>query len=223
MVSIEDSRISKEGNLFIAKCVCGITLPFTSKNSALNMLNRGSCRKCAKNYRNVGDHNYEIFKFENKWGTFCSGCGGEQLYTRKDHAKQSYLMDWQCRNCAAKSKSYSNNAPIGDRKRVYNKFYKSSKDRRISWELNDETMFANFTGFCALTGWPISLSYGKQTASLDRIDSSMGYTEGNIQWVHTMVNMSKNKYTQKDFIDMCIAVSKLQCTEVNILDKINNK
>lgn len=36
----------------------------------------------------------------------------------------------------------------------------------------------------------------------------MGYTEENVQWVHTMVNMSKNKYKQVDFINMCISVAQ---------------
>jgi len=45
------------------------------------------------------------------------------------------------------------------------------------------------------------------TASLDRIDSSKGYIEGNVQWVHKMVNMSKQQYTQEEFINMCIAVA----------------
>jgi hypothetical protein len=47
----------------------------------------------------------------------------------------------------------------------------------------------------------------KNTASLDRIDSSRGYIEGNVQWVHKMANMCKQHYSQKRFIDMCIAVS----------------
>ena len=45
------------------------------------------------------------------------------------------------------------------------------------------------------------------TASLDRINSSMGYIEGNVQWVHKMVNMSKQQYTQEEFINMSKAVA----------------
>lgn len=64
-----------------------------------------------------------------------------------------------------------------------------------------------YDGFCSLTGWEIDMSYNNDTASLDRKDSSKGYTKDNIQWVHSMVNMSKNKYDQNKFIDMCIAVA----------------
>ena len=61
---------------------------------------------------------------------------------------------------------------------------------------------------CALTGWDIdAMEVNVNTASLDRIDSSKGYIEGNVQWVHKMVNMSKQQYTQEEFIDMCTAVA----------------
>ena len=46
----------------------------------------------------------------------------------------------------------------------------------------------------------------KMNKSLDRVDSSKGYIEGNVQWVHKMVNMSKQQYTQEEFIEMCTAV-----------------
>ena len=61
---------------------------------------------------------------------------------------------------------------------------------------------------CALTGWDIDAkNVAKNTASLDRIDSSIGYVEGNVQWVHKMVNMCKQQYTQEEFLSMCDAVS----------------
>jgi hypothetical protein len=58
-----------------------------------------------------------------------------------------------------------------------------------------------------LTGWKIDILYKNSTASLDRIDSKKGYTTDNIRWVHTMVNMCKNKYREEDFIKMCIDIT----------------
>lgn len=43
----------------------------------------------------------------------------------------------------------------------------------------------------------------KRTVSLDRIDSSIGYIEGNVQWVHKDVNIMKNKYSNDYFIEIC--------------------
>ncbi len=41
------------------------------------------------------------------------------------------------------------------------------------------------------------------TASLDRIDSSRGYTLDNIQWVHKDLNKMKTNYPNDYFIKMC--------------------
>lgn len=41
------------------------------------------------------------------------------------------------------------------------------------------------------------------TASLDRIDSSKGYTKENCQWIHKDINWMKNDMKQNEFIEMC--------------------
>jgi hypothetical protein len=63
---------------------------------------------------------------------------------------------------------------------------------------------------CALSGIPIEFSDSIRelgTCSLDRIDSSTGYLEDNVQWVHKQVNIMKNKYDQLEFIKMCKLIS----------------
>ena len=67
---------------------------------------------------------------------------------------------------------------------------------------------------CALTGLDIhfvrdrsSQRSSAQTASLDRIDSSKGYIEGNVQWVHKTINIMKWHIEQKHFIEMCQKVA----------------
>lgn len=41
------------------------------------------------------------------------------------------------------------------------------------------------------------------TASLDRIDSSKGYIEGNVQWVHKDINNMKQAFSTEKFIEYC--------------------
>ena len=41
------------------------------------------------------------------------------------------------------------------------------------------------------------------TQSLDRIDSTKGYTIDNVQWVHKYINLMKHQLTQQQFIDFC--------------------
>ncbi len=45
-----------------------------------------------------------------------------------------------------------------------------------------------------------------KTASLDRIDSRLGYEPGNIQWVHKDVNQMKWHLSNDRFIEVCRAV-----------------
>jgi hypothetical protein len=66
---------------------------------------------------------------------------------------------------------------------------------------------------CALSGVP--LSFGRsthdranQTASLDRIDSDLGYVEGNVQWVHKVLNKMKGTMCASEFIKFCKKVAE---------------
>ena len=56
-----------------------------------------------------------------------------------------------------------------------------------------------------LTIGDISFSRNRFTiynqASLDRIDSSIGYTLDNIQWLHNDVNISKWEFSVDKFVD----------------------
>lgn len=58
---------------------------------------------------------------------------------------------------------------------------------------------------CALTGVPIDFN---GTASLDRIDSAIGYVRENIQIVHKHINYMKYIYSQDYFIKMCNLVAR---------------
>jgi hypothetical protein len=70
---------------------------------------------------------------------------------------------------------------------------------------------------CALSGIPLIMSktFSKDrtdkesstTASLDRIDSSKGYTPENVQWIHKDINKMKNKFDQNYFIEICKKIS----------------
>lgn len=72
-------------------------------------------------------------------------------------------------------------------------------DIKEAWSL-----FKNQNGKCALSG--VDLKFCKSireakdtTASLDRIDSSKGYTIDNVQWVHKTVNLMKQGLDMNEF------------------------
>lgn len=71
-------------------------------------------------------------------------------------------------------------------------------------------------GKCALTGLDISVR--AKTASVDRIDSSVGYVVGNVQWLHKDVNMMKRHYGVDYFVKLCHLVSKKMSGSCEIVD-----
>ena len=81
----------------------------------------------------------------------------------------------------------------------------NAKARKIDINITQEEaarIFEKQDGICALSGERITLDapLNKQTASLDRIDSSKGYEVGNIQWVHKIVNRMKNQLNETEFV-----------------------
>jgi hypothetical protein len=71
-------------------------------------------------------------------------------------------------------------------------------------------------GICPLTGWKMLLptdpkcgfiSKDIKNASLDRIDSSIGYIKGNVRFVCVMANYAKNVFHDNELIQFCNAVT----------------
>jgi hypothetical protein len=151
---------------------------------------------------------------DGRWYKPCLSCGEEQSYLRYYYALHSYNEAMPCRKCS--NRNPNQNAHKGWIKGVLRrsfakKYQTNANTRAIEWDiafeyLADLLIEQDFK--CALTDWDIdAMEVNANTASLDRIDSSKGYIEGNVQWVHKMVNMSKQQYTQEEFINMCTAVA----------------
>lgn len=75
-------------------------------------------------------------------------------------------------------------------------------------------LYVGQDGRCALSGIKMSIigERGSEeywtSISLDRIDSTLGYIEGNVQLVCTGVNYMKKDMTDSMFIDFCKKVSE---------------
>ena len=66
-------------------------------------------------------------------------------------------------------------------------------------------------GICPYSGELLTFANSEkerkyQTASLDRIDSSLGYVENNVQWVHKRVNSMKNDMSENEFIEFVVKI-----------------
>lgn len=82
--------------------------------------------------------------------------------------------------------------------------------KEFCWKLLESQNFK-----CALSGQSITIGEGKDltafTASIDRIDSSLGYTENNIQWLHKDVNRMKLEFPQDKFINLIRMIYDTRC------------
>ncbi|MEK6817234.1 MAG: hypothetical protein AABX80_00370 [Nanoarchaeota archaeon] len=92
-----------------------------------------------------------------------------------------------------------------------------SKRRNLEFAITKEyiwNLYEKQNRKCAISGLDIILDVGSkirnQTASLDRIDSSKGYTDTNVQWVHKDVNYMKQDYSDEYFIETCKKISDFQ-------------
>jgi hypothetical protein len=146
----------------------------------------------------------------------CPQCGVLQNYLRKNYAEESARLNKLCKACS--NKIPENNSHKGFyldvlRASFAHKYKSNAELRGISWEVSFEYLaeiLIEQDFRCALSGVPINAMEVNNNASLDRIDSKIGYIEGNVQWVTSKVNMMKQQYSQKDFLDVCMNVAKYQ-------------
>lgn len=90
-----------------------------------------------------------------------------------------------------------------------------TKRRKINFSIDIQEawdLFIKQDRKCALS--KVTIRFGRvgkreeMTASLDRIDSTKGYIQGNIQWVHKAVNIMKSDLPNDIFIAFCNEISK---------------
>lgn len=98
----------------------------------------------------------------------------------------------------------------------YGAIQKNARTREIDFlvtqeYLNDLLIKQDFK--CAISQLPIEIKMGRQntetTASLDRIDNTLPYIEGNVQFLHKHVNYMKWTHTQEYFIELCKLIAQM--------------
>jgi hypothetical protein len=84
------------------------------------------------------------------------------------------------------------------------KIIRGAKSRNINFNLTIEyisELYNKQNGFCYYTNLPIS--FKDKTASLERVDSNIGYEESNVVWVHKNVNIMKRDLSYEEFYNVC--------------------
>lgn len=155
------------------------------------------------------------------------------------------VKTWSLNNSKTKGCGCSNTISrfrfegIGDlSKAYYSSFKRSRESKNIPFSENITlkylwNLFLKQDKKCALSGLEIILNprysfqkSGKlkneslyQTASIDRINNSIGYIDGNVQWVHKDVNYMRGGLKIEDFLFIC---NKISLNNKGITNNINN-
>lgn len=201
------------------QCLCGKISEVS--DYALKKGKTSSCRECyIKNRKNnisvaINDtyFNYKVIgidkssKGKTKIKIQCK-CG---YITTKNLGM--HFSAKQCKSCYNKSqkgkKSSNRKGYEGITGSYWSALKKGAAQRGLKFSLTKTQawdLFLRQDKKCALSGLPLILSYTEKNASLDRIDSSIGYVEGNVQWTLIELNYMKYRLTQERFLELCKAV-----------------
>ena len=169
----------------------------------------------------------------------CSACNQikpiedfSPIKVRNNFRSQNQTHNSYCRKCRSDQarawrtanpgyKGTGKNSSVEDRKlmsairsRLRDAKLRCKKLKKIAPDLSDEYLYQLYLsqdGKCALSGVPMALeTEHPHTLSLDQIDASRGYVEGNVQWLIWFVNRAKGEMTTDIFLSMCETVLDYQ-------------
>lgn len=153
------------------------------------------------------DNSYNHYYYK----CLCLKCNETISFVRKDYLlhESEYKC---CKSCYDKSRGKYLWSDEEERKYFY-ALRKNAKRRGISFNLKIKYIYdllKHQNNTCALTGEEILFSNenDKIRPSLDRIDSSLGYINGNVQWVSRKANIFKGEMTKDELLDFCKAIIK---------------
>jgi hypothetical protein len=175
-------------------------------------------------------------KIAAEWHPTKNGSNLPTQYTRGSHFKAwwkcSLHHEWvsvitnrtnnkaNCPQCAIIQQSTSNSATWKGYKGLPMNYWsiicRNAASRGIAVTTTIEfiwDLFCKQNKRCALTGYELQMPHTKQkrscgNASLDRIDSTRGYSNDNVQWVHKDIQMMKHVFSQQYFIETCRDIVK---------------
>jgi hypothetical protein len=107
--------------------------------------------------------------------------------------------------------------------------YRRDAERRgLAFHISIEhgwDLYESQSRMCKMSG--VQIGFGRvakpseTTASLDRLDSSIGYEIGNLQWTHKTINLMRHKLSVDAFISLCAQVTNpVEFRTASVLDSI---
>jgi hypothetical protein len=162
-----------------------------------------TCTKC-NNHFDISDFYTTGKKVDGtpKYNSWCKTCVSSKM---KSYHKKTWGEEKLQFTAFKRTKSI----------RAYITYLRSKAIKRKSTCLSIDQLQEIWTkqnGKCALTGWDMTMILGQgninTNASIDRIDSTKGYVEDNVQFVCRVVNVFKSNATEEVLYNMCEAIIK---------------
>lgn len=129
------------------------------------------------------------------------------------NVRTSQLKNQSIKSCGCIAKGDSNKRWTGCGE-VSGNFYTGirccAKNRKIDFNISVEDIWNTYLKQdkkCYLSGLDINFKMYNETASVDRIDSSLGYKINNIGICHKDINKIKASFSVSDFIEYCKLIS----------------
>lgn len=149
--------------------------------------------------------NFDSNNYNHKWRCLCLGCNKEyDVINSNITLGKSKSCVTCCGLSADKNGNWKGYKDISSS--YFTHIKHGAKNRDIGFKISIEDMqkVLELQSYkCALTGIKLNPS----NMSLDRIDSSVGYVVGNIQWVLKDINRMKSDLNQDNFIELCRLVA----------------
>lgn len=223
-----DRKRKRNGLLWKLECLCGNTYEATTTDLTCDRKKSCGChRKHARLKRlqnTVGRRYGKLVVVDTTEDRNSSGV----LYRRckcdcgnYKHVTQSNLTSGNVTSCGCNKnlqgkqhKLYRGYEDIS--LRYWSRIQNNARNRGLDFSITIEYAWGVWkeqNRLCALSGQSLCFQRSKSsnfTASLDRIDNSKGYVEGNIQWIHKDINKCKTDFSQDYFLAMCKMVADNQ-------------
>lgn len=213
---IDNTPIVKDGHRYVkCRCECGKEQLVASADLIHNRTK--SCKHCvaldrrviipagtqSKNWTTTGD--IKISKYRNLLYDVQCTCGNHRWMTASEfHNPDKSNMCQQCAGIQRGKEAKIKNGLMGELDAdKYGKMKKCAEARHIDFLVSQEYLWNLYEAQdrkCAITGDDIPII---KKASLDRIDSSLPYIEGNVQWVSKQANLSKHVMSMTELYEFC--------------------
>lgn len=137
---------------------------------------------------------------------------------RRNFCSRSCVGKTMIANISGENKSKFIPTRTGDKYSGFREFIRRVKNRNHNYDIDLEYLMELWNkqeGKCIYTGIQMILPHGVKrgtpfTASLDRIDSSIGYVKGNVQFTLTAINYMKNDMTHTQALELINLIKNTQ-------------